>query len=82
MHKSMGTRKDEEGKTIYLAEEVYFQIDQSVTKALIEANFDLMWMDALKAPEAKPTLEERVTETEAITGQILDTLAVSLGVIL
>lgn len=43
MHRPTEIREDEEGNLVYVAEELYFQIDQSVTKEMIEENFDDMW---------------------------------------
>lgn len=57
--------KDEEGNegTVYVAEEVYFQVDKSVTKEQVEANFDKMWNNA-ENPVCEPSLEERTKSLE------------------
>ncbi len=65
LHKNEKTETDDEGNIQFRAEEVYFQIDQSVTKEQIENNFDYMWNDAEKAIE-EPTLEERIRALETI----------------
>lgn len=48
LHRNETTKADEEGNTIYIAEEVYFQAKQSITKDQIEQNFDNMWVDVEK----------------------------------
>ena len=58
------TETDEEGNLIYIAEEVYFQIESSVTKEQIEQNFEYMWVDAEKEPVAVPTEKERLQALE------------------
>lgn len=57
--------KDEEGNesTVYVAEEVYLQVDQSVTREQIETNFDKMWNSA-ENPVHEPSLEERTKSLE------------------
>lgn len=65
LHKNEKMETDEEGNVQYVAEEIYFQIEQSVTKEYIESNFDYMWNDAEKAIE-EPTLEERIRALETI----------------
>lgn len=57
--------KDEEGNesTVYVAEEVYLQVGQSMSKEYVEANFDRMWNSA-ENPVHKPTLEERTKSLE------------------
>lgn len=57
LHKNEKRETTEDGGTQYVAEEVYFQIEQSVTKEQIEANFDFMWDDAENI-QSEPTLEE------------------------
>jgi len=54
---------DAEGNIRYVAEEVYFQIEQTVTKKDIEDNFDYMWNDAEKLVVI-PTIEERLQMAE------------------
>jgi hypothetical protein len=59
--------KDEEGNesTVYVAEEAYLRVDQSVTKEQVEANFDQMWNNA-ENPAYEPTLEERTKSLEDV----------------
>lgn len=62
MHKNETQNVDEEGNTIYKADEVYFQIEDSTTKEIIEQNFDFMWEDANRGHTPELTLEEMVIE--------------------
>lgn len=48
---------DNDGNKQYVAEEVYFQIEQTVNKEQIEANFDFMWNDAENIT-VEPSAEE------------------------
>lgn len=43
LHKNNTQETDEEGNTIYKAEETYFQVNKSTTKKDIEENFNLYW---------------------------------------
>lgn len=65
LHRNEKIETDDEGNVQYVAEEVYFQIEQSVTKEQIESNFNYMWHDAEKVIE-EPTLEERLQALEAL----------------
>lgn len=56
LHKNERIEIDEEGSKQYVAEEVYFQIEQSITKEMIEENFDFMWNDA-RHIKVEPTLD-------------------------
>lgn len=55
MHKNETQENDEEGNIIYKAEEVYYQIEDNVTKEVIEENFDFMWEDVGKEYVPEPT---------------------------
>ena len=57
LHKNERIEIDEEGSKQYVAEEVYFQIEQSITKEMIEKNFDFMWNDA-RHIKAEHTLDD------------------------
>lgn len=63
---------DDDGKenTIYIAEEVYLQVDDSVTKAEIETDFNKFW-DMVENPVTEPTIEERLAMTEDTINFIL-----------
>ncbi|MEC1778395.1 hypothetical protein [Schinkia azotoformans] len=61
MRRNEITETDDEGNVNYVSEEVYFQIDKSVTKQQIEDNFDLMWNDAVNVP-VELTTDEKVEE--------------------
>lgn len=63
LHRNERIEIDEEGNEQYIAEEVYFQVEQSVTKEQIEENFEFMWNDAEKVEE-EPTQEDRLLELE------------------
>lgn len=64
LHRNEKIEVDEDGNIQYVAEEVYFQVDQSITKEEIELNFDYMWTDAEKEPIAEPTDKERLQALE------------------
>ena len=64
LHRNEKMETNEEGDVQYVAEEVYFQVDQSITKEQIELNFDYMWADAEKEPIAEPTDKERLQALE------------------
>lgn len=64
LHRNEKIEVDEDGNIQYVAEEVYFQIEDSVTKEDIELNFDYMWTDAEKEPIAEPTDKERLQALE------------------
>ena len=66
LHRNERTETCEEGGMQYVAEEVYFQIHQSVTKQQIEGNFDYMWEDAEKESIPEPT------EYEILRDYVLD----------
>lgn len=66
LHRNEVQERDEEGSIIYNAEEVYFQIEDTVTKEQIEENFDFMWEDVEKEPTQEPTLEERLQALEVM----------------
>lgn len=68
LHRNEETEKDDDDNTIYIAEEVYFQVAQSVTKEDIEENFDYMWNDA-EVITKEPSAEERL---EALERAMLD----------
>ena len=57
LHRNEKIETEEEGNIQYVAEEVYFQIEQTITKEQIENNFDFMWNDAENVM-AEPTVEE------------------------
>lgn len=63
LHRNELIEINQEGDEQYIAEEVYFQVEQSVTKEQIELNFDFMWNDAEKVIE-EPTQEDRLAELE------------------
>ena len=68
---------DNEGNIGYVAEEVYFQIEQSVTQQEIEDNFEYMWNDAQKT-----RVETVITETdriEALENALLEMMGVDIG---
>ena len=57
LHRNEKIETEEEGNIQYVAEEVYFQIEQTITKEQIENNFDFMWNDAENVM-TEPTVEE------------------------
>lgn len=54
---------DDEGNesTVYVAEEVYLQVEPSVTKVQVESNFDYYWN---KTESQEPTQEDRLVSLE------------------
>jgi hypothetical protein len=70
LHRNEKTETDEDGNIQYVAEEVYFQVDQSITKEQIEQNFDYMWEDAENSP-IEPTLEGRLEALESAMLEII-----------
>ena len=64
LHRNEVEETDEDGNVQYVAEEVYFQIEQSVTKEQIEKNFHYMWNDAEEVILDQPTTEERIEALE------------------
>lgn len=64
LHKNDTQETDEEGNTIYKAEEVYFQIKNSVTKEMIEKGFNLYWENEGERVANEPTTEERIEMLE------------------
>lgn len=74
LHRNETIKTDEEGNTIYIAEEVYFQVEQSVTKEQIEQNFDNMWANAEKE-KVILTDSERLLLLEKENEKLKQTLA-------
>lgn len=64
LHKNNTQETDEEGNTIYKAEETYFQVDSLTTKAMIEEKFDLYWENVGERVANEPTTEERIEMLE------------------
>lgn len=67
LHKNEKTEVDEEGNTVYKAEEVYFQTRSNITKEMIEDDFDSYWenegeriVNELTATERIETLEDAI----------------------
>lgn len=53
---------DDEGNTVYVAEEVYFQVEESVTKKQIETDFNHYWN---RTQALQPNSEERLEAIES-----------------
>lgn len=64
LHKNEKTEIDEDDNTVYIAEEVYFQVDRLITKAMIEDDFDSYWEDEGEKVANEPTTEERIEMLE------------------
>ena len=71
LHKNDTQEIDEEGNTIHKAEEVYFQIKNSITKEIIEENFDLYWDNEGERVVNEPTTEERMEMLETMLSVLL-----------
>lgn len=74
LHRNEKIETDEEGNAQYVAEEVYLQVEQSVTKENIEENFDTMWNNAEKE-KVVLTDEERLLLLEKENDSLKQTLA-------
>lgn len=70
MHKNMRIEEDIEGNAIHIADEVYFQIDSSITKEYIENNFEYMWNDAENSI-AEPTDKEKIANLETLVLELM-----------
>lgn len=70
LHRNETTELDDEENVVYIAEEVYFQVDQSVTKEYIESNFDLMWQDSETKVEVLTVVDRLVALEEAMMALI------------
>lgn len=66
LHKNERTEEDEEGNTVYVAEEIYFQVGQTITKEYIEENFETYWENKGEIIISTPTLEERIEALEIL----------------
>jgi len=64
MHRNERTETDEDGNTVYAAEEAYLRVSQDITKKHIENNFGHMWNDA-ENTFTEPTAEERLQALES-----------------
>lgn len=81
LHRNETAETDEEGNIQYVAEEVYFQIEQSVTKETIEENFDYMWHDAEKDKVELTELDimqQKLSQQDAVIEEILFDIIPSL----
>lgn len=81
LHRNETTETDEDGNIQYVAEEVYFQIEQSVTKETIEENFDYMWHDAEKDKVELTELDimqQKLSQQDAVIEEILFDIIPSL----
>lgn len=70
LHKNEYEDLDEEGNIQYIAEEVYFQIKDSVTKEDIESNFEYFWEDA-ERDSISITAEDRLKALEKAMLEII-----------
>ena len=64
LHKNEIVETDEDGNQQYVAEEVYLQVEQSVTKQQIEGDFDYWWNSTTEQVD-EPTIEERLELAES-----------------
>ena len=60
LHKNNIQEVDEEGNTIHKAEEVYFQVKDSITKSTIEDDFDMYWENEGERVVNELTATERI----------------------
>lgn len=71
LHRNETTENDEEGNIVYIAEEVYTQVEQSLTKDKIEENFDYLWEDADTIIAEEVSTEERLKALESAMLEII-----------
>lgn len=64
LRKNEYTETDEEGNLQYVAEEVYFQVDKSTTKEMIEKDFEKYWDSGGDIEPTIPIPEERLQMVE------------------
>ena len=85
LHRNETTETDEEGNIQYVAEEVYFQIEQSVTKETIEENFETYWEnkgEIISTPTLPEPTEPEPSEIDILNNRIAElesTLDIMLG---
>ena len=60
LHKNNIQEVDEEGNTIYKAEEIYFQVKDNITKSTIEDDFDMYWENEGERVVNELTATERI----------------------
>lgn len=67
LHKNDTQETDEDGNAFYKAEEVYFQVKDSITKSMVEDDFDMYWendgewvVNELTATERIEMLEDTI----------------------
>lgn len=65
LYRNKVEQTDEDSNPIYVAEEVYFQIHQSISKEDIESNFNYMWEDA-EQPKTMRTFGLMSTSDESL----------------
>lgn len=64
LHKNETQEVDEEGNTIYKAEEVFFRVKDSITKSTIEDDFDSYWKNEGERIVNELTTTERIEMLE------------------
>ena len=64
LHKNGKINFDEEGNKSYVAEEVYFTVNQNITKEIIEENFDKFWENKGEVKVMNAGVEERLEMAE------------------
>lgn len=71
LHKNEYTEIDEDNNEIHVAEEVYFQVEQGVTREDIEQDFENYWSNKGVYNFSLPTTDDRVDELENIILMLL-----------
>lgn len=66
LYRNQTIEVDEEGNEQYVADKIYFQVEQSTTKEYIEENFETYWENKGEVIINKPTLEERIEVLELL----------------
>lgn len=64
LHKNETQEVDEEGNTVYKAEEVYFQTRSNIAKEMIEDDFDSYWENEGERVVAELNAVERIEMLE------------------
>ena len=71
LHKNETQETDEEGNVYFKAEEVCFQISDTVTKEEVEEDFELYWDNEGERVVNEPTTDERIEMLETMLSVLL-----------
>lgn len=68
LRKNERVEENTDGETVYVAEEVYFQVDSDIIESEVTANFDFYWS---QTGVSKPSDDERLKALEQAMLEIL-----------